>query len=81
MNPDLECTFWMNGWPTWLGGSGDEWLHCCQAHDLVPMSLESTFNLGQCVSEVSPIMGSIMFLGVFIFGPIYGIIKYKGTMK
>lgn len=36
---DNRCTGWLNGWPEFLGGTGQEWLHCCQAHDAVEKSL------------------------------------------
>ncbi len=52
MRPDLQCTSWPDGIPTWLGGSGDEWLHCCVAHDLsnLPM-LASDLELYRCVAD------------------------------
>ncbi len=67
----MECTYWPDGWPTWLGGTGQEWLPCCQAHDLAPMTLQSAADLGACVAKVSPWMGLIMMIGVAVFGPIY----------
>ena len=69
--PDMECTFWPDGWPTWLGGTGQEWLPCCQAHDTVEMTTRSAVELGACVAKVSPVMGLIMMVGVLVFGPIY----------
>ncbi len=75
---DMECTMWPDGWPTWLGGTGSEWHHCCVAHDLVPITLQSNLNLWDCVSKINHSMGLIMFIGLFLFSGIYGIIKYRG---
>lgn len=68
---DNRCTGWLNGWPEFLGGTGQEWLHCCQAHDGVEKSLSGDIALGLCVAEVSPLMGVIMFLGVVLLGPTF----------
>lgn len=66
--PDYECTSWWDGIPTWLGGTGREWLHCCVAHDLGA----SDRVLQQCVDAAGyPLMAFVMFVGVSIFGPIY----------
>ena len=75
IKPDMECTFWLDGWPTWLGGAGDEWLPCCQAHDLAPMNAHSAYELGACVASVSPWMGLVMMVGVLLFGPVYLMIR------
>jgi hypothetical protein len=71
IGPDYRCTGWIDGWPTWLGGTGQEWLHCCVAHDQVDMTFQSALNLGQCVAATSPVMGLIMTIGVLAFGPVY----------
>ena len=75
IKPDMECTFWPDGWPIWLGGTGHEWLSCCQAHDLAPMTSHSAYELGACVAKVSPWMGFVMMVGVLLFGPIYLFIR------
>lgn len=71
MQPDFECTGWLDGWPAFLGGSGDEWLNCCIAHDLATKSVAHDLALGRCVAEVSPVMGVIMTIGVLTFGTLY----------
>ena len=48
------CTMWPDGLPVWLGGSGNEWLHCCEAHDLAyetTVTLQTHVELGQCVAQ------------------------------
>lgn len=63
---DGRCTFWFDGWPTWLGGSGNEWLHCCLDHDAAfdagVVTLTTHIKLGACVaaSAGGPLMGLIM---------------------
>lgn len=70
--PDMECTLWPDGIPSWLGGNGREWLGCCQAHDLAPQNLQSAFDLGVCVAQQGFAgMGAIMAAGVAVLGPIY----------
>ncbi len=69
--PDMECTLWPDGWPTWLGGTGAEWLLGCQAYDLVPMTLQSAADLDACVAQTSPLMGFVITVGVVVLGPIY----------
>jgi hypothetical protein len=71
MLPDNVCTRWINGWPTWMGGTEDEWLHCCVAHDAVEKSLEGDLALGRCVAEVSPTMAGVMVAGVVVIGPAF----------
>lgn len=68
---DNTCTYWLDGWPSWFGGRGDEWLHCCQKHDEF-YSVAHTFgeyvvahwHLAACVGETSWAMAGTMFLGV-----------------
>lgn len=69
--PDFECTWWPDGWPTWMGGTGREWLDCCIAHDLTPKSFSGDLALGVCVAHVAPVMGVVMFLGVSTLGTLY----------
>ena len=69
--PDYECTWWPDGWPTWLGGAGNEWLHCCINHDLTEKSLSGDIALGVCVAQVSPAMGVLMVAGVLSLGTAY----------
>ncbi len=67
MTPDDNCTFWLDGWPTWLGGTGDEWLHCCIEHDYGG----SDWLLSQCVAQEAGFgMALIMLIGVTIALPI-----------
>ena len=68
---DNRCTAWFDGWPTWLGGTGNEWIHCCQKHDemyLVAHTfgefVAAHWELCSCVATVSWGMAGTMFLGV-----------------
>ena len=79
VQPDMECSMWLDGWPTWLGGTGHEWLPCCQAHDLAPQTVQSALELGQCVARIDPSMGVVMALGVILLGPLYLAIKRTRT--
>ncbi len=64
MNPDCQCTLFLDGWPKWLGGTGDEWLHCCVAHDLGASNME----LYRCVNDAGfPVVAVIMLAGVSIY--------------
>jgi hypothetical protein len=76
---DMQCTGWIDGWPTWLGGTGREWLHCCVAHDQAEMTIQSAFNLGRCVAETNMVMAALMVTGVILIGPIYLMRKKGGT--
>lgn len=55
MMQDYRCTRFLDGWPEWLGGRGDEWLACCVAHDVAyatdTVSFWTHVELGQCVLE------------------------------
>lgn len=69
------CTGWPDGWPTWLGGTGTEWQHCCAAHDVAYASepglfgyLQAHLDLAQCVGSVSWGMAATMFIGLVTFG-------------
>lgn len=73
MLPDMECTFWPDGWPQWIGGTGQEWHHCCVAHDLGGTNID----LARCVAETSPTMAVVMFAGLAVFGPIYLAIRHR----
>lgn len=66
------CTGWWDGWPTWLGGSGTEWRHCCKAHDAF---YHDTMTLAQKVAAdaelwacVGGSMGMLMWAGVSTLG-------------
>ena len=70
-----HCTAWPDGWPTWLGGTGAEWAHCCAAHDEFYAGydgwlgyLGAHWELAQCVGEVSWAMAAVMFCGLLTFG-------------
>lgn len=62
-----HCTLWPDGF------LGYFWGHCCAAHDIAYQNgprLPADLELYRCVSEVIPVMGLIMFLGVSAFGGI-----------
>jgi len=73
--PDMQCTWWLDGIPTWLGGTGREWLHCCIQHDLQQVT---DWGLAQCVAETGyPIMGVLMLAGLGAFGGVYRNLRRK----
>lgn len=76
--PDFRCTGWIDGWPAWMGGTGEEWLHCCVAHDLAAKTVASDLALGKCVAAVSPLMGAAMAVGVLTFGTLYVALRRRG---
>lgn len=66
-----RCTLWLDGWPTWLGGTGDEWRGCCAAHDRFYEQahtfggyLSAHWDLARCVAEVSTGMAGVMLTGL-----------------
>lgn len=70
--PDMECTHWLDGVPTWLGGNGNEWIGCCQAHDTSALDFQAALDLGACVAAQGYTgMGILMAAGVAVLGPIY----------
>lgn len=77
MQPDMQCTGWPDGWPSWIGGTGDEWLHCCVAHDLGGTDIA----LAQCVAHAglwpvaAALMGGIMFIGVKALRPFWRLLR------
>jgi hypothetical protein len=70
------CTGWWDGWPSWLGGTGQEWMACCKAHDLAYSagfwsSVRGDFDLARCVTtEGGSAMAAIMLAGVATFGTL-----------
>jgi len=71
------CTGWPDGWPTWLGGTGSEWAHCCRQHDdfyaaqptLDALAyLSAHYDLAACVASVSWGMAVAMFVGLCVAG-------------
>lgn len=65
--PDMECTWWLNGWPKPFG-EGDEWNHCCIHHDLGGTLTE----LGSCVTDTkNATMAIVMVAGINAFGFVY----------
>ncbi len=70
---DWQCTGWLNGWPTWLGGKGDEWLHCCVVHDQAYetgiVSLWTHVELGRCVAGTAGglIVGGLMAVATIVW--------------
>lgn len=79
--PDMECSYWPDGWPQWLGGTSDEWLGCCQIHDQAAMTVDSAVALGACVAKVSPVMGLVMMIGVAVLGPAYLAIRRRQNRR
>lgn len=69
--PDFECTNWIDGWPTWLGGAGNEWIHCCIDHDLIEKSIDGDLALAACVAQESPLMAGVMLAGVTMLYPVW----------
>ena len=60
------CTLWPDG----------SWGHCCKAHDLayetgVPSKAMADWELWVCVAQQSPVMASIMLVGVSTFGFLF----------
>lgn len=79
------CTGWWDGWPTWAGGSGDEWRHCCRMHDGVYtetmtflQKLAADVDLYSCVGGV---MGAIMWAGVSTLGLVIVMIMKNQLTK
>lgn len=69
---DYRCTAFLDGWPSWIGGYGDEWLKCCQIHDIAYFIDEVTYKthleLGQCVFETGGwILGPLMAFATLLF--------------
>lgn len=80
--PDMECSLWPDGIPTWLGGKGNEWINCCQIHDHSPQNFDTAMELGACVANGGyPLMGFVMAAGVAVFGPVYLAIKRRKVKK
>lgn len=69
---DYRCTAFLDGWPSWIGGYGDEWLKCCQIHDIAYEAGDVTawthIELGQCVFESGGwILGPIMAVATLLY--------------
>jgi len=68
------CTLWLDGWPTWLGGSGNEWRHCCDRHDGYYAGaardwgewLSAHWEAASCIAEISWEMAGVMLLGLIV---------------
>lgn len=71
------CTWWPDGWPAWMGGTGDEWRHCCVAHDAAAKSIADDLAIGSCVADISPAMGLVMTLGVLTLGTVYVLVRRR----
>lgn len=80
------CTSWPDGWPTWLGGTGEEWQHCCKAHDAfyaqqtsmdLGAYLGAHWDLASCVASVSWGMAATMFAGLVTFGGALIIVRHN----
>jgi hypothetical protein len=82
------CTSWPDGIPTWLGGTGVEWSHCCAAHDEFYAGYDGWFGylgahweLCQCVASAGFTgMGVIMLAGLVTFGSLL-IVNRKNKYK
>ncbi len=83
MKPDLECTFWPDGISSRLGGTGDEWLHCCVAHDLSTEPwMQSNIDLFQCVSDAGYSgMATLMLIGVATLGTIFIVLTGRRAQR
>ncbi|MCC6479995.1 MAG: hypothetical protein IT552_12395 [Sphingomonadaceae bacterium] len=73
------CTAFPDGWPTWLGGTGSDWAHCCKAHDQFYASYDgwlgyfgAHWDLATCVAQAgfAPI-GAVMFAGLSTVGTLF----------
>ena len=81
------CTSWPDGWPTWLGGTGDEWgTLCCKPHDefyAQQTSLDlfaylgAHWDLATCVASVSWGMAVVMFSGLVTVGAGYVVSRHN----
>ena len=80
------CTSWPDGWPTWLGGTGNEWAHCCKAHDAFYAQqqtmdlfayLGAHWDLATCVASVSWGMAVAMFAGLATLGLPYIVSRHN----
>jgi hypothetical protein len=72
-----HCTAWPDGRPTWLGGTGTEWAHCCKIHDDffdaqttldVLAYLGAHYDLAACVASESWLIALAMFAGLCSLG-------------
>ncbi len=70
------CTAFPDGWPVWAGGTGQEWSHCCAAHDAFYATYDgwlgyfhAHWQLAQCVTDAgfAPI-GALMLAGLSTLG-------------
>lgn len=75
-----RCTLWLDGWPTWLGGTGDEWRGCCEQHDRFYEQAHTFggyilahWDLATCVAEVSWAMAGVMFAGLVAATVAFGV--------
>lgn len=75
--PDMQCTLFPDGYP-WPFGSGDEWLHCCIAHDLGG----SDIALAKCMAASGgwPI-AAIALTGVIFGRPLYRLARRLAARK
>jgi len=67
-----SCSWWFEG----------SWAHCCFIHDIESkgwLDITSHLHLADCVSSTSggPIMGTIMFVGIFAGGWFYQLTRKK----
>lgn len=67
------CDFWPEG----------TWKVCCDVHDVafanvggIQEFLQTNWNLGYCVWNLSPLNGLVMFIGVMVGGIFYFPWKY-----
>jgi len=80
IQPDNQCSFFPDGIPTLLGGTGNEWLHCCVAHDASDLNLAAHLDLAQCVSDSGyTAVGALMLVGLVAFCGIY--IRVRTTLS
>lgn len=81
MEQDWRCTGWFNGWPTWIGGTGDEWKHCCVEHDRAYEANEVTtqvhIELGYCVYEAVGWLGIFVAVVMVVATIVYWLMRHK----
>lgn len=72
------CSLSPDGIPSFLGGTGTEWLHCCVAHDMSQLQLADHYELARCISETGhPLIAFVFFSAVVLFSRVYVLSKRK----
>lgn len=72
------CSLSPDGIPTFLGGNGHEWLHCCVAHDLSALQLADHIQLARCIAATGhPVVASAFLAAVILFCGTYVAVKRR----